>query len=293
MDTRSLKQTSSEYWNKFRALPVVDRILKPGPKVAVLRLSGIIADQTMRRGGISHARHSKLIEKAFGLSRIEAVALIINSPGGAPGQCSLIAGHIRALADEKKLPVYAFVEDVAASGGYWLACAGDEIYAQESSIIGSVGVISTGFGLDGFIRKHDITRRIYTSGKDKSFLDPFLPEKDSDVARLKTVQNEIHENFKSWVTERRGEKLEGSDSKLFEGEFWSGAGALKLGLIDGFGEMRAVMRDKLGKKVRFAELHPEKKLIPSILKGELDSSATVRAILEVIDERSIWSRYGL
>jgi signal peptide peptidase SppA len=293
MDTQSLKETVKKFIKEFLNLPLIEKILHPGPRVAVLRLSGIIADHTMRRAGISHARYSRLIEKAFAMSKLEAVALVINSPGGAPAQSSLIASHIRRLSEEKKKPVFAFVEDVAASGGYWLACAGDEIYVQESSIVGSIGVISASFGLDEFIKKHDITRRMHTSGKDKSFLDPFLPEKEGDVTRLKKIQSEIHASFKDWVKERRGKKLKGTERELFEGNFWSGSQAIEKGLADDMGEMRAIMCGKFGDKVRFSELQPEKKLIPSFLRSETRHDEMLHEALDIIEEKVNWSRFGL
>ncbi len=275
--------------------PLIENLFEPRPRVAVLRLSGVIADSQLKRKGISHARFEKLIEKAFETSHLEALALVINSPGGAPAQCSLMTSQIRKLADEKELPVYAFVEDVAASGGYWLACAGDEIYAQKSSVLGSIGVVSSGFGFEDFIEKHNIKRRIYTSGKDKSFLDPFVREKDADVKHLKSLQSEIHAHFKAWVTERRGDKLKGADNVLFEGRFWSGETALGKGLIDGFGDMRSVLKDKYGDKTKFVELSPEKgffSFLPFV--GEASAKAShVEAVIEQIESYTLWSRYGL
>jgi signal peptide peptidase SppA len=291
MENQLLKGNIKSCWKKFCCLPLINKILTPKPRVAVIRMSGVIADGAVRRSGISHSKYAPLIEKAFGVHNLEAVALVINSPGGAPAQSSLIAGHVRKLAEEK--PVYTFIEDVAASGGYWLACAGDEIYAQESSVVGSVGVISSSFGLDEFIKKHDISRRVYTSGRDKSFLDPFLPEKEADISRLKKAQKDIHEGFKRWVKERRGDNLKGKESELFEGGFWTGSQALEKGLIDGIGEMREKMREKFGKKVKFEELHPEKKLIPSLLRGEVRSREWLLEAIEAAEERATWSRFGL
>ncbi|NCC22433.1 MAG: S49 family peptidase [Alphaproteobacteria bacterium] len=263
-------------------------------KVAVLRLSGVIADSTVRRSGISHAKLARQIEKAFRLPGLEAAALQINSPGGSPAQSALIAGHIVRLAREKEKPVFAFVEDVAASGGYWLACAADEIYVQDSSIVGSIGVISAGFGLEDFIAKHGIHRRLHTSGKDKSFLDPFAPEKEKDVSRLKELQKDIHERFKDWVRERRGKILNGKESELFEGAFWTGRKAIELGIADDVGEMRAVLREKFGEDIKFVDLQPQKKLLPSFLRSEGALQADwARDLLEIAEDRASWQRFGL
>ena len=175
----------------LKSAPIIGGLFEKHPKVITIRFSGVIADNSMKRGGISYAKYASLLDKAFDKHEISAVALIINSPGGAPAQTSLIANHIRRLSEEKDLPVYAFVEDVAASGGYWLACAADEIYAQSTSIVGSIGVISASFGFEDFIAKHDIHRRVHTSGKEKSFMDPFTPESKADLERLKSIQKDI------------------------------------------------------------------------------------------------------
>ncbi len=205
-----------------------------------------------------------------------------------------LAARLRALAEEKDVPVYTFIEDVAASGGYWLACIGDEIYAQSTSIVGSIGVISGGFGLEDFIKRHDIKRRVYTAGRDKSFLDPFKPEKAEDIARLKHIQHAMHDDFKAWVHERRDPRLNGDESELMEGAFWTGRQALERGLIDGIGTVERVMKDKLGDETRFIDIVVEKKSLLSLLplmgaaRGDIMLDA-----LDAVDAKTHWSRYGL
>lgn len=243
---------------KASALPVIGKICEPKKRVAVLRMSGVIADQNNRKGGISWARYMPLLEKTFNVPDLDEICLVINSPGGAPAQCSLISTVIRELSQEKNIPVTAFVEDVAASGGYWLACAADEIYAQRSSIVGSIGVIAATFGFDRLIKKHDIERRVYTAGEQKAFMDPFQPEDEKDVKRLKEMQKSIHKNFVEWVKERRGKKLTGTDKTLFEGQIWVGQDGVDRGLIDGIGDVWSVMRKKHGKCVKFIAIEPER-----------------------------------
>lgn len=276
-------------------IPLVKTFFDPKPKVAVIRMSGVIADGAgTRKAGISHHKFTKAIDKAFNIGDVKAVALVINSPGGAPAQCSLITDQLRALSEDKDIPIYAFVEDVAASGGYWIACAAEEVYTQSTSIVGSIGVISAGFGFEDFIGKHQIKRRIHTSGADKSFLDPFAPEKEKDIKRLKTLQADIHENFKEWVKERRGEKLNGTDKALMEGAFWTGSQAMELGIIDGMGDMKSVMKDKLGDDTRFIDIMPDKKFIPSIPFGmNTQAQNWVQMAIDTAEDRSYWSRYGL
>jgi len=291
-DTSEPKTRLDDY---LKHIPFLGEYLNPTDKVAVLRMAGIIADTTvMRRAGINHHKFREAIDDAFDLGRLKAVALLINSPGGAPAQCSLISAQIRALSEEKNIPVYAFVEDVAASGGYWLACIGDEIYAQESSIVGSIGVISSGFGFDEFIKNHDITRRIHTSGRDKSFLDPFKPEKADDVARLKDVQAGIHQSFKDWVYGRRAARLKGSESELMEGAFWTGREAHTLGLIDGINDLSTIMKEKFGPDIVFVDCTPEKKsFLSSILPFSGEAKLDLGALVEVAEEKTFWGRFGL
>lgn len=286
-------------WGDYlKYIPFVGEWLEPTDKIAVIRMAGVIADSSMmRRAGINYQKFKDSIADAFDVSRVKAVALVINSPGGAPAQCSIIASMIMRLSEDKNIPVFAFVEDVAASGGYWLACAGKEIYAQETSIVGSIGVISSGFGLDKFIQKHDIERRIHTSGRDKSFLDPFKPEKADDVERLKSLQAEMHEAFKNWVKIRRGARLNGREEDLMEGGFWTGTAALSHGLIDGIGSVSAIMKGKFGEDIKFVDYSPEKKGLLSQFVPFLGSDAKIGIdpgmIIDAAEERAIWSRFGL
>ncbi|MDX1924177.1 MAG: S49 family peptidase [Rickettsiaceae bacterium] len=220
-------------------------------RVAILRLNGIIGKASgLGSKGMSLESMNSQIEKAFKYSRLEAVMLIINSPGGSPVQSELIASRIISLSKEKKVPVYSFVEDVAASGGYWLACAGDNIYASKSSIIGSVGVISAGFGLNEAIAKLGIERRIYTSGKNKSVLDPFSPTKQSDIKLIQKIQTSVHKHFIDYVKSRRNGRLTQDDDVLFNGEFWTGEVANDFGLIDGIDDVYNFIRRNFGPKTK-------------------------------------------
>lgn len=292
------EENDQETLKKFRAfmrtMPFIGKHFEERPKVSVIRLSGAIMDSN-RRNYINFARVSKQIEKAFDKPGVVAVALTINSPGGSAGQSSLIGNEIRHWAEEKNIPVYAFIEDVAASGGYWLACAADEIHAQAVSIVGSIGVISASFGFEDFIRKHDIKRRLHTSGSEKSILDPFLPEKPEDVERLHTIQRELHNHFIDWVRERRGHMLKAADRTLFEGRFWTAQPALELGLIDGINDMRGFMTTKYGDKVKFIDVSAERRLLPFDLPimQSPDISGIGDELLQTIESRSLWSRYGL
>jgi signal peptide peptidase SppA len=271
--------------------------------VAVVRLNGVIGAGSPLRGGIDLASVAGALEAAFTMKGVKAVALSINSPGGSPVQSSLIYKRVRALAAEKTLPVFAFAEDVAASGGYMLACAADEIYADESSIIGSIGVVSAGFGFTGLIDKLGVERRVHTSGESKSMLDPFKPENPDDVERLKALQHDVHENFKSLVRRARGERLAEPSDGLFTGEFWAASGALSRGLIDGVGDLRSVMRERFGKEVRLKLVGGKK---PFWRRGIGLTSASAsfaepshlgegfaQGLLGALETRSIWNRFGL
>ena len=283
-----------KYLEKWR----VPGFRNPKPVVAVLRLSGIIGNVggAVRRG-LTAASLVRSIERAFSQSNLKAVALQINSPGGSPAQSSLIFKRIRAMAEEKDIPVVAFAEDVAASGGYMLACAADEIFADESSVIGSIGVISAGFGFVDLLEKVGVERRVHTAGKSKSMLDPFQKEKPQDVKRLKDLQGDIYQTFIDLVKSRRGEKLKGVDAKLFTGEFWTGTRALDLGLVDGIGELTAVMQDRYGDKVVFRPIEGRK----SWLKDRLGVSTWDRPdpgvwagdLVAAVEERALWNRFGL
>ena len=205
----------------------------------VVRLSGVIGISTPLKPGLTLASVARSLDRAFSMRNARAVALSINSPGGSAAQSHLIYRRIRALADEKKIPVIAFVEDVAASGGYMIACAADEIVCDASSIVGSIGVVGGSFGFDKLIEKIGIERRLYTSGEHKAMLDPFLPEKPEDVERLKAIQREIHESFIALVKERRGDKLDSRETALFSGEYWTGQRGRELGLVDAVGDLRS------------------------------------------------------
>ncbi|HEX9328098.1 MAG TPA: S49 family peptidase, partial [Reyranella sp.] len=221
-----------------------------GPVVPVVRLSGIIASGGLLGSrGLSIESVAPLLKRAFDTRGAKAVALSINSPGGSPVQSALIGQRIRLLAAEKDVKVIAFVEDVAASGGYWLACAADEIIVDPSSIVGSIGVISSSFGFQDLIARFGVERRLHTSGERKSMLDPFRPENPEDVERLHRLQAEIHDGFKDWVRGRRAGKLSGDEATLFSGEFWTGKRGLELGLVDGLGELRATLQARYGAKV--------------------------------------------
>lgn len=278
------------------------------PFVPVLRLSGVIAASGSPLSGstLSMAALADPLERAFSASKLPTVAIIINSPGGSPVQSHLIFRRIRALAAEKKKRVYVFCEDVAASGGYFIAMAGDEIYADPSSIVGSIGVITAGFGFDRAIDKLGIDRRVYTAGLSKSTLDPFMPEQANDVERIKALQRDIHDVFIGVVKERRGALLKGSDADLFSGAFWSGPRAVEHGLIDGITDLRTKMRALHGDKVKLrvmplgaTGLLARLRKLPSLggdgLHGRGLTTGLIdpACVISAIEARLIWSRYGL
>src|SRR5438105_1236846 len=230
---------------------------RPGTAVVpVVRLSGVIGAVTPLRPGLSLAGVARVLERAFSVRNAKAVALVINSPGGSPVQSRQIYLRIKQLANEKKLPVLVFVEDVAASGGYMIACAGDEIICDPSSIVGSIGVVGGSFGFEGLIEKIGVERRLYTSGKHKAMLDPFLPENPDDVTRLKAIQSEIHVMFIDLVKRSRGAKLKGDEDELFSGAYWTGQKSIALGLSDSIGDLRSVLRTRFGEKVRTPLIAP-------------------------------------
>ena len=279
----------------LRRIPVagekIANRVEGGPLVNVLRLDGVIGRASgPRRGGMALSDMAESIEKAFKGPQLSAVALAINSPGGSPVQSALIATRIRALAVENEVPVYAFCEDVAASGGYWLACAADEIYADPASIIGSIGVVFAGFGFPEMLAKIGVERRVHTAGEKKAILDPFKSEDQEDVEILKELQADIHEQFKDHVRERRGDKLQADESVLFSGEFWTGNRALGLGLVDGLGDLRSVMRERYGEKVKLR--------VVGRRRGWLDKRLGMRndwadELIGAVESRALWSRYGL
>lgn len=264
------------------------------PLVPVVRLTGVIGYTTPLSPGMTLSSVAKTLDRAFAMKRAKAVAIVINSPGGSAAQSHLIHLRIRSLADEHKKKVIAVVEDVAASGGYMIASAADEIVADPSSIVGSIGVVSAGFGFDKLIKRFGIDRRVYTAGDRKMLLDPFQPEKDEDVKRLKSAQRAIHEQFIALVKERRGKKLRGPEKNLFSGEFWTAGEAEKLGLIDELGDLRSVLRERYGKKV-VLRLVPHAtgwfgRRSPGVSELPGDWAAS---LITAIEARAIWARFGL
>ncbi len=265
--------------------------VKHPPRVNVLRLSGAIASGgRFGSSNLNDAGLASLIERAFSRKKPTAVALLINSPGGSPVQSSLIAARIRRLADEKSVPVYAFVEDVAASGGYWLACAADKIYIDASSIVGSIGVISSSFGFTELLARHGVERRVHTAGKDKSMLDPFRPERPGDIKRLKALQKQIHDAFIAHVKARRGDRLS-EDQDLFSGEFWLGESAINLGLADGIGHLVPTMKGMFGDKTKFSVLGQKKSILRRF--SSQIASETLGAVGQNIDDNALWAQFGL
>ena len=265
------------------------------PVVPVVRLTGVIGFTTPLSPGMTLASVSKTLERAFSIKQAKVVALSINSPGGSAVQSHLIHGRIRALAEQHKKKVIAVVEDVAASGGYMIATAADEIIADPSSIVGSIGVISASFGFDKLIKRFGVDRRVYTAGERKMMLDPFQPERKDDVKRLKAAQQVIHEQFIALVKGRRGKKLKGADKTLFSGEFWTAPEAKKLGLIDGLGDLRGTLRARFGKDVEIRLIQPQAgwlgRRVPGIgSAAEPDWAAT---LISAIETRAIWARFGL
>ena len=271
---------------------LLGRIWRRPPLVAVVRLTGLIGQGGSLRRGLSLAGVAGPLDRAFAAKRTAAVALAINSPGGAPVQTALIARRIRDLSEERGVPVYAFVEDVAASGGFWLACAADEIYADAGSIVGSIGVISAGFGFDRLIARWDVDRRVYTAGTRKALLDPFRPENEEDVALLTSIQADLHRVFRDYVEARRGDRLTPGDEPLFDGRVWAGERAQALGLIDGVGQMRPILRQKFGDKVRLKLVGEPRGLLRRRL-GFDQAETLPEAALAAAEERLAWARFGL
>lgn len=273
----AIKRKFGDLFNRLRG--------RRRPVVSVLRLEGVIGGAARFGGaGLSDAALAPLIEAAFTRGKPKAVAIAINSPGGSPAQSSLIAARIRRLADEKKVPVHAFVEDVAASGGYWLATAADRIHVDRNSILGSIGVISASFGFQEFISRHGIERRVHKAGEDKSLLDPFRAERPEDVARLEGLQAVIHRNFIEQVQARRGDLLRGEN--LFTGDFWLGEQAIELGLADELGHLVPTMRALYGEKIRFQPVTPRRPLLRRLgLPGVSEAMAR-------IEDGALWARFG-
>jgi signal peptide peptidase SppA len=273
---------------------LVERWRHPGPVVAVLRLDGVIGGRGRR--SLSLRRYAAALERAFRQRNLGAVALAINSPGGSPAQSELIYRRIRQLADERGVPVFAFAEDVAASGGYWLALAADQIYAEETSLVGSIGVVTSGFGVAHVLERFGIERRLYTAGQDKSLLDPFLPERPRDVERVGALQRDLHASFRALVHARRGARLKGDDDALLSGEIFTGRSALAAGLIDGIGEVRGVMRERFGAGVRLKPIVPDRRrfsLLPWSRSRTPDIADLAGDIAAWVEDRLIWARFGL
>jgi signal peptide peptidase SppA len=278
------------------------RFRRASAVVPVVRLSGTIGAVTPLRPGMSLASVARQLDKAFGMKNAKAVALVINSPGGSPVQSRQIYLRIRQLAVEKKLPVLVFVEDVAASGGYMIACAGDEIFVDPSSIVGSIGVVGGTFGFQELIRKIGVERRLYTAGEHKAMLDPFLPENPDDVARLKSLQREIHAIFIALVRGSRGTKLKGAEDVLFSGQYWAGETSIALGLSDAIGDLRSVLRARYGDKVQMPVIAPPAGMLSGLLGRKsagagsqlaLDALAELpEQVISALETRAIWSRYG-
>ena len=255
--------------------------------VSHLRLTGVIGNVGKFKQGIEYSSQEEMIKKAFSVKKAEAVAISINSPGGSPVQSHLIYKFIREQSKKNKKKVIVFAEDVAASGGYLIACAGDEIYANASSIIGSIGVIYSSFGFKDLIQKIGVQRRVYTAGKNKSTLDPFLDEKEEDIQRLKNIQLELHQEFINVVEESRSTKLNKTEVELFSGEFWSGKTSLKLGLIDGIGNAEQILREKFGEDVEIKKFEKSKGWLAKKLSSSEDHADK---LISVLEERSIWQK---
>ncbi|HEY1575305.1 MAG TPA: S49 family peptidase [Pseudonocardiaceae bacterium] len=280
-------------------LPVVGDRMDHRPVVAVVKLHGVITPtpSPVGRGAINLGAVESALARAFSHERLVAVALAVNSPGGAATQSALVADRIRGLAAKRSTPVLAFCEDVAASGGYWLACAADEIYAHATSLVGSIGVVSSGFGLAGLLERFGVERRVHTAGTKKVRLDPFRPEQPEDVEWLTTLQGDLHEQFTEWVRSRRGEKLATDNPDLFSGEVWTGTKALDLGLIDGLG----TLRDVIGRRYPDAHLvavEPRRPLLARLgmtgASARLGSPADqLLATLDLLEQRATWNRFGL
>src|SRR5215212_3211899 len=285
-----------------RLITLLPARLRPGTVIVpVVRLSGLIGAVTPLRPGMSLAGIARTLERAFAIKQAKAVAIVINSPGGSPVQSRQIYLRIRQLAAEKQLPVLVFVEDVAASGGYMIACAGDEIFCDPSSILGSIGVVGGSFGFQNLIKKIGVERRLYTAGEHKAMLDPFLPEDPDDVVRLKALQREIHAIFIALVKQSRGDRLKGADDVLFTGEYWAGETSVSLGLADAIGDLRSTLRGRYGDKVLMPIIAPATGLLSGLLGrksagagtlGNLDTIGLPDELISALETRAIWAKFG-
>ena len=287
---KKCKKNSNSFFCK-----ILSRFCNKSPRVAVLNLSGVIGKDSKLEQGINFNNYLPLINKAFTTKKISAVALAINSPGGSPVQSELIYNLIRELSKKHEIPVYSFAQDVCASGGYFLLLSGDEIYAHNSSIIGSIGVIFSSFGFVDLIKKIGVERRIYTEGKNKAILDPFLPEQSENIEILKEAQKDIYEHFKNIVRTSRKNKLTKSEDELFTGAFWAGSSAHKLGLIDGISDLRSKMQEKFGDKVEFIEITPKKSFIKGLIseKSSLKYDYFLQNLFYKIEEKINFGKFGL
>ena len=278
------------------------RLRRGAAVVPVVRLSGLIGAVTPLRPGMSLAGVARTLERAFSMKNAKAVALVINSPGGSPVQSRQIYLRIRQLAGEKKLPVLVFVEDVAASGGYMIACAGDEIFCDPSSIMGSIGVVGGTFGFQELIKRIGVERRLYTAGEHKGMLDPFLPENPDDVTRIKAIQREIHALFIALVKQSRGARLKGTDDVLFTGEYWAGETSVSLGLADAVGDLRSTLRARYGDKVVTPLVAPSTGLLSGLLGRKSAGAGTLAPLdgftgfpdelISALESRAIWAKFG-
>jgi signal peptide peptidase SppA len=278
------------------------RLRRATAVVPVVRLSGVIGAVTPLRPGMSLAGVARTLERAFATKNAKAVALVINSPGGSPVQSRQIYLRIRQLAAEKKLPVLVFVEDVAASGGYMIACAGDEIFCDPSSILGSIGVVGGAFGFQDLIKKIGVERRLYTAGAHKAMLDPFLPENPDDVARVKALQREIHAIFIDLVKQSRGSRLKGAENVLFTGEYWAGETSVALGLADAIGDLRATLRARYGDKVQTPVIAAATGMLSGLLGRKSAGAAALTGlegvaslpdeVISALETRAIWAKFG-
>jgi signal peptide peptidase SppA len=299
------EQTDTSRWPGLidRMMEFVPARLRRGAAVVpVVRLSGLIGAVTPLRPGMTLSGIARTLERAFAMKNAKALALVINSPGGSPVQSRQIYLRIRQLAAEKKLPVLVFVEDVAASGGYMIACAGDEIFCDPSSIMGSIGVVGSSFGFQELIKKIGVERRVYTAGERKAMLDPFLPENPDDVARVKAIQREIHTLFIALVKQSRGARLKGSDDVLFTGEYWAGETSVSLGLADAIGDLRSTLRARYGDKVLTPVIAPSTGLLSGLLGRKSAGAGTLVSldgfaglpdeVISALESRAIWAKFG-
>src|SRR5476651_684649 len=301
---------TEQTYNPAKWPVLIDRLMELVPArlrratavVPVVRLSGVIGAVTPLRPGMSLAGVAKTLGRAFATKKAKAVALVINSPGGSPVQSRQIYLRIRQLAAEKKLPVLVFVEDVAASGGYMIACAGDEIFCDPSSILGSIGVVGGSFGFQELIKKIGVERRLYTAGAHKAMLDPFKPENPDDVARVKALQGEIHAIFIALVKQSRGSRLKGAEDVLFTGEYWTGETSVSLGLADGIGDLRSTLRARYGDKVQTPVIAPPTGLLAGLMGRKPAGAGTLVAldglaglpdeVISALETRAIWAKFG-